>query len=66
MKTKLLIATMLAASMSDNFPVFGREVDWWGDKIEPINTGRRAEKDAEALRKAEAKRHRRAQKRVVK
>ena len=36
--------------------------DWWGDRQLPINNGRRAEKDAAALAKAEAKRQRKADK----
>jgi len=43
-----------------------REVDWWGDRKEPDNRGRRAEKDAIALAKAEAKRQRKAAKRAAK
>ena len=43
-----------------------REVDWWGDRKEPDNRGRRAEKDAAALAKAEAKRQRKAAKRAAK
>lgn len=38
------------------------EADWFGNK--PINTGRRAEKDNAALAKAEAKRQRKAAKRL--
>ena len=41
-----------------------REVVFWGDRREPINTGRREEKDAAAIAKAEAKRQRKAQKRL--
>lgn len=41
-----------------------RESDWWGDRQEPDNRGRRAEKDAAALAKAEAKRQRKAAKRL--
>ena len=41
-----------------------REPDWWGDRQEPDNRGRRAEKDAAALAKAEAKRQRKAAKRL--
>jgi len=41
-----------------------REPDWWGDAKYPVDTGRRAEKDERALAKAEAKRARRAAKRV--
>jgi hypothetical protein len=40
-----------------------KDFDWWGDRQDPIDTGRRAEKNAEALRKAEAKRERKAAKR---
>lgn len=43
-----------------------REVDWWSDRKEPDNRGRRAEKDAIALAKAEAKRQRKAAKRAAK
>jgi len=38
----------------------------WGDTQKPINTGRRAEKDNAALAKAEAKRQRKAAKRLAK
>lgn len=41
-----------------------REIDWWGDRREPTNTGRRAEKDAAALAKAESKRQRKMAKRA--
>lgn len=68
MKNRMLMAAMLGAMMSSNLPVVQRgtrkDVDWWGDANEPINTGRRAEKDAAALAKAEAKRERKAKKRA--
>jgi hypothetical protein len=41
-----------------------REIDWFGDRKEPTNTGRRSEKDAARLAKAEAKRQRKAEKRA--
>lgn len=43
-----------------------RDHDWWGDRQEPVSLGRRAEKDAIALAKAEQKRARRAEKRTRK
>lgn len=36
--------------------------NWWGDRKLPDDRGRRAEKDAAALAKAEAKRQRKADK----
>lgn len=68
MKNRMLMAAMLSAAMSSNLPMVQigarKDVDWWGDAKEPINTGRRAEKDAAALAKAEAKRARKAKKRA--
>lgn len=64
-RSRLALAAVLAMAMS-SLPVVTvgkrKEVDWWGDRNEPINTGRRAEKDAAALEKAEAKRQRKAEK----
>lgn len=42
-----------------------KEIDWWGDRNEPDNKGRRAQKDALALAKAATKRQRRAVKRLT-
>jgi threonine dehydrogenase-like Zn-dependent dehydrogenase len=58
----LAIAAMLAMASASNLPVIRPE---WGDRQEPINTGRRAEKDAAALAKAEAKRQRKMAKRAM-
>ena len=64
---RLALAAALAVAAS-NLPIVQvgsrREVDWWGDRKEPENRGRRAEKDAIALAKAEAKRKRKAAKRL--
>jgi len=63
------IGTMLAMAMVASMPTVAhgaqRRVDWWGDANEPVKTGRRAEKDAEAVRKAAAKRERKALKRAT-
>ena len=58
-------AVALAASLPTVQIGTRRDVDWWGDRKEPINTGRRAEKDAAALAKAEAKRKRKMAKRAT-
>ena len=58
-------ARALAASLPTVQVGTHRGVDWWGDRKEPINTGRRAEKDAAALAKAEAKRKRKMAKRAT-
>ena len=67
MKSRMIIGAMMAVAMSSNLPLVQRgarkEVDWFGDANEPINTGRREEKDLAALAKAEAKRERKAKKR---
>ena len=62
----MAVAAMLAISAALPVVQAGarREVDWWGDRKEPDNRGRRAEKDAAALAKAELKRQRKAAKRV--
>lgn len=66
-RSRLAVAAVLAMAMS-SMPVVTvgkrKDVDWLGDRSEPINTGRRAEKDAAALAKAEAKRQRKAEKRM--
>ena len=66
-RSSLSVMAALAMAMS-SLPVVTvgqrKEVDWWGDRREPINTGRRAEKDDAALVKAEAKRQRKAAKRM--
>ena len=63
----LALAAILAMASSIPSVQVGRsrEFDWWGDRQEPINTGRRAEKDAAALAKAEAKRKRKMAKRAT-
>ena len=67
-RSSLALAAMLA--ITANLPTVQagtrREVDWWGDRKEPDNRGRRAEKNAAALAKAEAKRQRKAAKRAAK
>jgi len=62
----LLMAALapLIAGMPEIPGARTREPDWWGDRQEPDNRGRRAEKDAAALAKAEAKRQRKAAKRL--
>lgn len=67
-RSSLALAAMLAMTASLPTVQAGtrREVDWWGDRKEPDNRGRRAEKDAIALEKAEAKRQRKAAKRAAK
>ncbi len=66
-RSSLALAVMLAISAS--LPTVQvctrREVDWWGGRREPHNRGRRAENDAAALAKAEAKRQRKAAKRLA-
>jgi hypothetical protein len=63
MMNRLPLAAMLA--LAAVMPtVNSREVDRYGDRKEPDNRGRRAEKDAAALVKAEAKRQRKAAKRI--
>lgn len=57
----LALAAALAALAVPVVPVVRPE---WGDTQKPINTGRRAEKDNAALVKAEAKRQRKAAKRL--
>ena len=67
-RSSLALAAMLAITASLPTVQVGarRKVDWWGDRKEPDNRGRRAEKDAAALAKAEAKRQRKAAKRAAK
>ena len=64
-RSSLALAAILAMTASLPTVQVGtrREVDLWGDRKEPDNRGRRAEKDAAALAKAEAKRQRKAAKR---
>jgi hypothetical protein len=63
-----MVAAMMAisgAALHDPRSQREREADDWGlPKREPENSGRRAEKDAAALAKAEAKRARKAAKRL--
>ena len=67
-RTGLMMAAMMAmsgAALHDPRSQREREIDDWGlPKREPEDRGRRAEKDAEALRQAEAKRARKAAKRI--
>lgn len=65
-RSSLALAAILAMTASLPTVQVGtrREIDWWGDRKEPDNRGRRAEKDAAALAKAEAKRQRKAAKRA--
>lgn len=65
----LMVAALMAASgalgYGDPRSMREREIDNWGlPKHEPEDRGRRAEKDSEAMRKAEAKRARKAAKRL--
>ena len=65
---RLGLAAMLALAATVPTVQVGkrREVGSFGDKKEPDNRGRHAEKDAAALAKAEAKRQRKAAKRAAK
>lgn len=69
-KAALLLTTALAMTAAmPGLPVFevrrrSEDEPLWPKKPEPDNRGRRAEKDALALAKAEAKRQRKAAKRV--
>jgi hypothetical protein len=66
----LLTAALLAAAATPNLPVFpvtrrrGDDGPLWPPTQTPDDRGRRAEKDALALEKAEAKRKRKAAKRA--
>ncbi len=68
MKGRLALAAMLALAATVPAVQVGkrREVGSLGDKKEPDNRGRSAEKDAAALAKAAAKRQRKAAKRASK
>lgn len=61
MKHKLLSAAIVGAMLS--CPGIAREFTATPKRIEPINKGRRGEKDLEKLRRAQEKRGRRAVKR---
>ena len=71
-RSSLALAAMLAMTagvgvVGAEFPITRRRDDGsslWPPRQEPDNRGRRAEKDALALAKAEAKRQRRAAKRL--
>lgn len=67
-RTGLMMAAMMALSgtaLHDPRSQREREIDDWGlPKRGPESLGRSAEKDAEALRNAEAKRARKAAKRI--
>lgn len=76
-RSSLALAAMLAMTASagvvgSEFPITRRRGDddrryaIWPPRQEPDNRGRRAEKDAIALAKAEAKRQRKAAKRAAK
>ncbi|MCZ2113502.1 MAG: hypothetical protein LC131_06675 [Anaerolineae bacterium] len=67
-RSGLSLAALLAMTASLPTVQIGtrREVDWWGDRKEPDNRGRRAAKAGAALAKAEAKRRRKAAKRAAK
>lgn len=65
MAAAMMVASGTALGYSDPRSQRDREIDDWGlPKREPENRGRRAEKDAAALRKAEGKRARKAAKRL--
>jgi hypothetical protein len=61
----LLAAVAGLLSSGSHFPVIGSSNDSFERRQEPENRGRRAEKDAIALAKAEAKRRRKAEKRAA-
>ena len=73
-RSSLAMAAMLAMTagigvVGSEFPITRRRDDFpplRGPRQEPDNRGRRAEKDAAALAKAEAKRQRKAAKRAAK
>ena len=56
------VMAALAIASTSSFPTYTATMPF----LEPINNGRRAEKDAEAERKASEKRRRRAEKRIGK
>lgn len=64
--TTLLMEAAAVAMLieSSGKPIVGRERTW-NESHQPDNRGRRAEKDAVALAKAEAKRRRKAEKRAA-
>ena len=70
-KVDLLMAALAVCSAGNSIPVFGigrrDAMEPWerNGKPDTVNTGRRAEKNAAALAKAEAKRARRAAKRAA-
>jgi len=65
MAAALMVASGTALGYGDPRSQREREIDDWGvPKREPEDRGRRAEKDAAALAKAEAKRARKAAKRL--
>jgi hypothetical protein len=61
----LLVAALLAASGGMAIPKIGSRDDPFERREEPDNRGRRSEKDAISLAKAQAKRERRAAKRIA-
>ena len=69
-RSGLAVAAMLAMAagvVGPGFPITRRRGDdatLWPSPQEPDDRGRRAEKDAKALAKAEAKRQRKAAKRI--
>lgn len=62
----LAMAAMMALTATPLEQASRRQPDWWGDAKHPDNRGRRAEKNAAALAKADEKRKRRAAKRASK
>ena len=63
--TTLLMAAVAGLIGSSGLPIIGGKDDPFERRQEPENRGRRAEKDAIALAKAEAKRLRKAEKRAA-
>ena len=66
-KSGLMLAAALAMQEMPMIEIRRSQIDddqAWPPRSEPVNKGRRAEKDAIALAKAEAKRKRRADKRA--
>ncbi len=61
----MAVALALAATAGNRMVAIGGQDDPFERKSEPYNAGRRAEKDAAALDKAEAKRRRKAEKRAA-
>ena len=63
--TGLMAMALALAATGQGFPEIGGKDDPFERRKEPENRGRRAEKDAAALAKAEAKRRRKAEKRAA-